>query len=227
MILMLVTGRSCDVSLFGLEYRQPFLVTFRVIYADLNTRYAANMKLGGVVYLHDITQARMLGTIRQNLTMFQKLIGEDALRCVVLGTTKWSLLADLHVGHQRQEQLQSQFWKEMIEGQSYVVRVSNKDTPREIVNGILDRIKFKNSKLEFLTIQKELVKMRKFVPQTDAGQTLKYSLDELIKLQKRRVQNLTDEEFEKGRQDLDRLLKTAKDLQVPMGKRIMRFLGFY
>ncbi|KAF8183994.1 hypothetical protein BJ912DRAFT_975858, partial [Pholiota molesta] len=69
--------------------------------------------------------------------------------------------------------------------------------------------------------------MRKFLPQTDAGQTLKYSLDELLELQRRKVKNLTDEEFEHGRKELDRLLKTARDLKVPLGARIRKFFGFY
>lgn len=47
------------------------------------------MKLAGVIYLHDIAQARMLGSTRRNLDMFRKLVGDKALDVVVLGTTKW------------------------------------------------------------------------------------------------------------------------------------------
>jgi hypothetical protein len=111
----------------------------------------------------------------------------------------------------------------MIDAGSQVVSVRAQDTPREIINSILDRVKTKNSKVEFLMIQSELTQLRKFVPETEAGQTLKHSVDELIKLQKRKVENLTDKEFEKGRQELEQLLKTAKELKVPLGARIKRF----
>jgi uncharacterized protein (UPF0216 family) len=183
------------------------------------------MKLGGVIYLHDITQTLMLGSTRRDLIIFQKLIGADALGCVVLGTTKWALVEPA-VGAQRQEQLKAQFWKEMIDSGSGVVSVCGQDTPREIVNSILHRIKTKNSKVEFLMIQSELVQMRRFVPQTAAGQALKYSLDELIKLQKPQVENFSDDDFDKGRKELDRLCETAKELKVPMGARIKKFFGY-
>ncbi|KAF8184006.1 P-loop containing nucleoside triphosphate hydrolase protein [Pholiota molesta] len=187
--------------------------------------YAAKMRLGGVIYLHDITHRRMCGTTLRNLAVFRKLVGEDALKCVVLGTTMWSTV-DSVLGHNREEQLKSEFWNDMIEAGSQVVRVLAKDTPRAIVNSILDRAKIRQSKIEFLTIQKELVKMRKFIPQTDAGQTLKYSIDELIKLQRRKVKHLTDKDLEQGREELGQLLKTANKLKVPLGERIKKFLGF-
>lgn len=182
------------------------------------------MKLAGVIYLHDITQTRMLGTTRRNLSMFRKLVGRDALRCVILGTTKWALV-DLATGLRREQQLKTDFWKEMIDAGSQVVSVHEPATAFQVVNTILNRAKLTKSKVEFLMIQNELAQMRKLVPQTDAGQTLKYSIDELIKLQKRKVEHLTDEEFKKAQQELDKLLKTAKELKVPLGARIKRFFG--
>jgi hypothetical protein len=182
------------------------------------------MKVGGVIYLHDITQTRMLGTTRNNLEMFQKLVGPDAPRCVFFGTTKWSLLTNPAIGPQREKMLMSEpAVEEMIRAGSQVVSVRDQGSPREIVNSILDRAKLTRSKVEFLKIQVELAGLRKFVPETEAGMTLQYSLDELLQLQNRRVEKLSDEEFEKQRQELDRLLKTAGELKIPLGKRIKKF----
>ncbi|KAF8191299.1 P-loop containing nucleoside triphosphate hydrolase protein [Pholiota molesta] len=209
----------------------------------LGISYVAGMKLGGVIYLHDITQTRMLGTTRRNLTMFRKLVGEDALKCVFLGTTKWRLVEPA-AGAKRQEQLEAVFWKDLIDAGAQVFSVQDQDTPESSVhdqgipqvNSTLDqdarapedgRIHTEVVSTELLlTIQRELVMKRMTIPQTEAGQTLKYSLDQLIQLEKRKVKNLSDEEFEQGREELDRLLKAAKELKVPLRTRIKRFFGF-
>ena len=47
-------------------------------------------KLTDIVYLHDISLTHMLGPISKSLDVFQKLCGTDALKRVVLCTTKWS-----------------------------------------------------------------------------------------------------------------------------------------
>ena len=41
-------------------------------------------KLAGIVYLHDISLTRMLGSTLKDLDIFQKLCGEGALKRVVL-----------------------------------------------------------------------------------------------------------------------------------------------
>ncbi|KAF8183996.1 P-loop containing nucleoside triphosphate hydrolase protein, partial [Pholiota molesta] len=99
----------------------------------LGLSYTSSMKLGGVIYLHDITQTRMLGTTRRNLNMFRKLVGDNALKCVVLGTTKWKLVESA-VGAKRQEQLETEFWKDMIKAGSQVFSVHDQDAPESLVS---------------------------------------------------------------------------------------------
>ena len=72
------------------------------------------MKVAGIIYLHEITQTRMVGTAIRNLEMFKKLCGNDALVNVVLGTTKWGELRP-EVGQKREKQLAELFWKDMIQ----------------------------------------------------------------------------------------------------------------
>ena len=57
--------------------------------------------------------ARMFETARKNLDMFRKLCGDEALKNVVLGITKWDDVK-LEVGRQREIQLRDIFWMEMI-----------------------------------------------------------------------------------------------------------------
>jgi DNA-binding helix-hairpin-helix protein with protein kinase domain len=176
------------------------------------------MKLGGVIYLHDITQTRMLGTTRRNLDMFQKLVGKDALKCVVLATTKWSLV-DAKIGTERQKQLKDQFWKRMVDAGSQIIRVGKDAASLEVVNGILGRINVKQSDVnESLAIQDEVINMGKFIPETEAGQTLQYTIKQLIEAQKRK-------DDEKARELLGRLQKIEKELKIPFTDRMMRFFA--
>ena len=61
----------------------------------------------------------MLESISKSLDVFQKLCRKDALKRVVLCTTKWS---DIYQedGEKRIEQLKEMRWKEMIKARSTV-----------------------------------------------------------------------------------------------------------
>ena len=52
-------------------------------------RFKQGKKLGGIIYLHQITDRKMGGVSLRNLRMFRKLCGEDALKNVVVVTTRW------------------------------------------------------------------------------------------------------------------------------------------
>ncbi|KAF9484397.1 hypothetical protein BDN70DRAFT_917762 [Pholiota conissans] len=317
----------------------------------LKKSYMDKVKLGGVLYLHDITQTRMLGTTRRNLDMFRKLVGQSALSSVVLVTTKWSLV-DETVGLNRQQQLQEQFWKDMMDAGSVIEKVKSAAESRKLVREILSRLKNaqitsqKNRTLpqkhhpeflndhtpfqyehvppqnvnippqniplpnvdtplpnvdtplpnvdtplqnvatplpnvatplpnvatplpnvatplpnvdtplqnvdappqndqvpsnqndlasNFLHIQDELVNMKKFIPQTEAGKTLKYSLEKLIEMQTKRARRMKQQmkgsnhdpaliqEFQKGQEELAILLATADKLKVPLVARLKKF----
>ena len=82
--------------------------------------YSADTKLGGLIYLHDISLPRIKGTALRNLEVFKKLCGDRALRSVVLGTTKWTELASRSVGEDRLKELCDKYWLEMIERGSFV-----------------------------------------------------------------------------------------------------------
>ena len=67
------------------------------------------MKLGGVIYLYDMSQPRLL----KNLEMFQVLCGTNAAKAIVLGMTKSEELPR-DVRKKREGQLRENFWSEMI-----------------------------------------------------------------------------------------------------------------
>ena len=174
----------------------------------------------------------MLGTTRRNLDLFRKLVGDKALSAVVLGTTKWSL-ADPSAARRRQTELANSYWKEMSDAGSKIVEI-DPETSLDLINHILDNIDRKQSANNFLMIQEELAEMRKFIPDTDAGKTLRYTLEQVIEMQRTRAERLKEktggsnnkkvlQEFKDGQKRLEGLIRAAKDMKVPFSARLRRF----
>jgi hypothetical protein len=190
------------------------------------------MKLGGVVYLHDISQARMLGTTRKNFDMFGKLCGEGAAASIILGTTRWGEVQP-DVGKRREDQLSSAYWKDMIAEGSRVQRFEGThESAWEIIHCILKRLE--NN--EVLRIQSELVNLQQSIPETDAGKTLRYTLQQLLEMQKQMAEELeahaaeeddaqVQAKLEEHQNQIRNTLKQISDLKISNSRRVMGFLG--
>ncbi|KAG6852882.1 hypothetical protein C0991_008395 [Blastosporella zonata] len=190
--------------------------------------YDAKMKLAGVVYLHEITQPRMLGTSRKNLDLFAQLCGPDAIKNVILATTKWDELPNDGTGALRESQLKGEHWKHMLDMGSRVHRFDGAQrSARRIVNYILAK-----EPLDAVQIQRELVQIGDILAETDAGRTLRFTLQELLVMQKNVSANIRrgDEDLTmeaKARETDEKILITLrqiKELNIPLSRRVMRFL---
>ncbi|KAH7925403.1 hypothetical protein BV22DRAFT_440452 [Leucogyrophana mollusca] len=194
--------------------------------------YSDDMKLAGVIYLHEISQARMLGTSRKNLAMFNKLCGKDALHNIILATTKWGDIEE-EDGQCREEQLRGTFWKDMVSGGSRVTRFEDtRASAWDIVNLIVEK-----TPIDALQIQRELVDLQKILPETEAGDSMRASLKELVETHKQIVMQLQgadglreDEDLQRKLQDTEErlrsLLKQIQELKIPLGRRIMSLFSF-
>jgi hypothetical protein len=102
--------------------------------------YGHDMKLGGLVYLHDISRRHMIGAARKDLDEFRKLGGEQAAKSIILGTTRWRYVLP-EVGKRREEDLKSHFWQKMIGSGWRVERFEDTtESAWGIVNIILDSV---------------------------------------------------------------------------------------
>ena len=178
------------------------------------------MKLGGVIYLQTIAEKRMKGTTLRNLKMFRRLCGEDALKMVVLGTTNWGEV-ERDVGEHRERQLRGNFWKDMIRLESKMRRFENTPSSAQgFLNFILDRnerrILSSSSNDSALLIQKELVDLQRSLPETKAGAELRYTIQQLLNLQKGNVNS--EEEAVVYR----KLKKQMNALSIPFGRQLLR-----
>lgn len=59
------------------------------IAAYVNLTYKLKERLAGVLYLHDITKARMGGVGKRNIRMLEQMIGLDKFKNCTIVTTKW------------------------------------------------------------------------------------------------------------------------------------------
>lgn len=80
--------------------------------------YRGGVKLNGLLYLHRIIDVRLQGSARKNLTVFQKVCGNDALKNVTLVSTMWDTInrdsQDLAKKREKQLLDDDEFWGEMV-----------------------------------------------------------------------------------------------------------------
>ncbi|KAH7075829.1 P-loop containing nucleoside triphosphate hydrolase protein [Paraphoma chrysanthemicola] len=138
------------------------------ILAWLEKSYRARNLLSGIVYLHRISDVRMQGTSLDNLRMFRKLCGFEALKNVLLVTTFWDTISDAE-GRRREQELSrnDDFWGRMIMKGSRMRRWSYRtpDEARSILDAVVPEAK------RALQAQVEIVDLGKHRKDTDVLRT--------------------------------------------------------
>ena len=178
-------------------------------------RYDEDRKFSGILYLHNICDPRVGGSLQRNMTMFKKLCGPDPLKNVVVVTTFWDEI-ELDHGIELETELKTnnRFFKGLVEGKSKFVR-SGKFSPGEIPQGpeFLPPISIVTELVAldpvFVEMQKELAE-GKTVEETSAGAELYKELQQLKLQQKKDVIDLNQKIGEMKAQNLkDRLAREA------------------
>jgi hypothetical protein len=178
--------------------------------------------------MHEISQIRMHGTSRKNLTMFKKLCGPDAASNIRLVTTKWSHVKEF-IGQERERQLCEIYWNEMMgQGSSVVQFRDTLESAWDIVNSIVAK-----NPVGSVLIQRELVDLRKTLPETEAGIALRQELEALLEEEKARARDLkkeaTPEMQAKYTETVHRIRSTLdqiRQLRIPLGRKITTLFGF-
>ncbi|KAH6917876.1 P-loop containing nucleoside triphosphate hydrolase protein [Coprinopsis sp. MPI-PUGE-AT-0042] len=184
----------------------------------LASSYNLHMKVTGVVYMFPIFPNRITRNDKANLKVFQRLCGKGALAKVRMVTTKWSLCPDPMIVDRREEQLKSNFWREMVEGGSELSRLDDK--PASAIH-ILEEIIANSRYVEVaLALQKEIVEMHRSLPRTDAGREIKLKLDQLLEEHKAATGDLHTR-WQKLQQIVDQLV----DMNVSISQRLRVIFG--
>jgi len=74
----------------------------------LVTSYERNANIATIVYLHRITDNRMSGSLLENLGLFTRLCGQEAMPNIVIATTMWGQI-DKKKGLQRENELSKEY----------------------------------------------------------------------------------------------------------------------
>jgi hypothetical protein len=131
------------------------------------------LRLSGIIYFHRINNNRMYGSAQKNLQLLLKICGDQFLRHVHLCTTMWSHI-DKEIGDSREEQLKSEFWKDLIDKGAMVERFDGShESAIAIIDNLLRRASADNT---MLGIQLESIHEQKPLSETEAGRAM---LDEL------------------------------------------------
>lgn len=154
----------------------------------LEESYGNHEKLNGVIYLHSINKPRMEGSALRNLRLFRQLCGESPLKNVVLGTTFWGAVNE-EAGKSREKELRlrPEFWGQMVERGSRMMRVTDRASALEIVDYLMPMVPVP------LEIQKEMVDQEKHLIDTAAGQHMNEELHRREELHREELQKIKEE----------------------------------
>ncbi|KAK3503370.1 P-loop containing nucleoside triphosphate hydrolase protein [Neurospora crassa] len=151
--------------------------------------YSKDIKLNGIIYLHRITDPRMVGSAKKNLIIFKKLCGQDALKNVTLATTMWEAVPQSDGERREHELLETpEFWGYMRSKGAKVERhYNNRDSAMQILS------EFFTEEQVVTAMQEELVNGKKKLSDTEAGMELNSEYRKLEEKLARQLQDRMDE----------------------------------
>jgi hypothetical protein len=146
---------------------------------------------------------------------------------LILGTTKWGGDGTRRAERERKlDSLTNHYWSKLIKDGAKICRFTgSQDSAWMMVEAILDD---KNNlhRTEVLQIQEELVRAKKLVPDTEAGQHLRYSLDQLLKTLKSKEHSTDSPSIETlNPAQIAGIRAQIKALHIPFSQRVLRFFG--
>ncbi|KAJ3544806.1 hypothetical protein NMY22_g2655 [Coprinellus aureogranulatus] len=133
-------------------------------------------RIGGVLYMHDITRSEFTSSSKQNLRIISKLCGVDAMNKVALVTTKWDRIS-LDEGENRARELKELCREELLQYGASIYHVGAVDKATNQAHNtaehkealeILHEVIAKGGK-HTLQIQDEMVREGRNLSETSAG----------------------------------------------------------
>ncbi|KAK5110335.1 hypothetical protein LTR62_006043 [Meristemomyces frigidus] len=185
-------------------------------YLELAYRKSVHGGLAGIIYLHSILDVPMSGSGLRNIRMFKKLIGQDALRKVVLVTARWGQVAklgDLKRAESRELELRENFWAPMIQRGSRVARFDDtKGSALAIIMSLIGQQTVSQESV-VLQIQSELADRKLPLAATAAGMIIN---DETNRLEKKYREELSNMQREMEEALAQRDVEVQEALQEAM-----------
>ena len=142
------------------------------------------------MYLHRITDTRMSDSVYKNIQIIGRLCGNVPLRWARLVTTMWDKANDREVAQNRETQLITEFWRQLIDEGAIAKRFYN--TPASAGDIVDDVLRMGKDGSELL-LQEELVEQEKRLNETEAAKILYSQFQKLLAQQNKALKQLQDE----------------------------------
>jgi hypothetical protein len=132
----------------------------------------------------------MAGAPLNNLRMFIKLCGDDALKHVILATTMWSRVKS-DIAERRETELQQKYWSPMLQLGSQCGRFDDTfSSAWDIIDSI---VKHTGGKPHAVLLQMELVDLRRRLKDTQAGMALYEGLQKSLIEQRETIRKIRED----------------------------------
>ncbi|KAH7174304.1 P-loop containing nucleoside triphosphate hydrolase protein [Fusarium flagelliforme] len=156
----------------------------------LAAQHLSKLPLRGILYLHKITENRMTKTSQDYLRLLESIVGDDALKNVILVTTMWNTLRpeDRQQAVLREQELLNNFWSPMINKSAYNAQFLG---TQESAYSLVNQLAYQESVI--LDIQKEVVDQDRPIIETATGMTLVQQLERDHEAYQLRLCNLHDQ----------------------------------
>ncbi|KZP06231.1 hypothetical protein FIBSPDRAFT_764763 [Athelia psychrophila] len=193
--------------------------------------YKEKIPLSAIIYLHRISDNRMARSPLKNLQLFASMCGHAALPDVVLATTMWSE-TPIDIGAQRERQLMSDYWADMVNHGCSVQRFRDSyDSAWKLV-GILP------TENQNIIISREIHDDKKRLNETSAGVRLNEELNKLIADQKNSARRLDEqaqmpdnvvlvEELQERKTEIEKkigvVMAQLGTLKIPVRRKLRNF----
>jgi uncharacterized alpha-E superfamily protein len=165
--------------------------------------------------------------------MFEELCGKNTCQNIILTTTMWDGV-DEETGENREGELKSKYWKDMLERGSTTGRfMGTRESALTVIDPLIRTANERNSVL----LQTELVDMVKKLPSASAGRKLVSKMEVIVRkrqdllLQMRTEINRTDgdnttlealqEEYQRLQNTLEATVNEMRRLKLPLGHRLL------
>ena len=129
----------------------------------------------------------------------------------------------------RHDHLVSDYWKPLLDKGAKAVRIEGTESARKVIDGIIAPWAQKTVKEIVLQVQREMVDKKMIIPETQAGKELRFTLQEVLKMQKTllRLGTQGDEDFHAQHQEAEEKVKLLvhqiQSLKIPLSRQLRSF----
>lgn len=167
--------------------------------------------------------------------MFQHLCGQEALSKVVLGTTKWTRTGQ-DIAKSHQEELQIVHWKPLIaKGAKVKSFTDNQSSAWTFIDTLITNRTQQKLQEIYLQIQGELVDKKKIIPETEAGKELRFTLKEVLEMQRKMASmersmaaggdEQAQQQLREAEEKITLLANQIKALKIPFSRKLKKLFG--